>query len=61
MYITQKVNSRISQSIRTDPERKKKNALDVADDAVRPLERDEVRDDGSGGADEEEERERCSR
>ena len=37
------------------------NVLDVADEAVRPLERDEVCEDRADGADEEEERQGCRR
>ena len=37
------------------------DALDVADEAVRPLERDEVCEDRADGADEEEERQSCRR
>ena len=37
------------------------NVLDVADEAVRPLECDEVCEDRADGADEEEERQSCRR
>ena len=37
------------------------NVLDVADEAVRPLERDEVCKDRADSADEEEERQSCRR